>query len=77
MPRPTGRVAVFSPVTATYDAGGRYPSLRIFQYARPVPESRPFGTLAVDPGPTGNRKLLSETYGRERGNASRFVDTAR
>lgn len=77
LPRPTGRVVVISPVTAIYDAGGRYPSLRVFQYARPVPESRPFGSLDVDPGPIGNRKLLSETYGRDRRIASRFVDTAR
>ncbi len=74
--RPRGRVAKNSLPTQTYNARAQFPSLKVFQYARPLPEPRPFGTLEVKPGPGGAQKLLAHSYGRSRETSSSlFVDS--
>lgn len=73
--RPRGRVAKNSLPTQTYNARAQFPALKVFQYARPLPEFRPFGRLEVEPGSDGARKLFAGSYGRSREPSSLFVDS--
>ncbi|RMH57773.1 MAG: hypothetical protein D6679_05950 [Candidatus Hydrogenedentota bacterium] len=60
-------VAAFSETTATYDARGSFPTLRLFQIVRPVPVPRPFGSLfSEDIPPGGQRIVLNASYARFR-----------
>ena len=68
------RLALNSEPTHTYDSHGNFPTLRLFQIARQLPEYRPFGSLAVDPGPGGRASLLSRSYGRASREKPQFID---
>jgi hypothetical protein len=68
------RVAKNSEVTSTYDAYGRYPVLRLFQIARPIPEPRPFGSLPVQLDEIGHRHLIDGAYRKTESPYSGLVD---
>lgn len=64
------RVALLSEPTATYDARGSYPVYRLFQYAKPLPESRPFKGLDVSVPPS----LFTGAYQRTASSKPSYID---
>lgn len=67
------RLLSFSEPTATYDARGNFPSLRIFQIARPQPDYRPYGDLIEDLPGRGAGVLLG-AYSSPRTMSATLVD---
>ncbi len=68
------RPVVLSATTATYDRSGSYPKLHLFQLARPLPESRPYGSLNVSLDPGARRALVSGSYLRPSGSSGTAVN---
>jgi len=67
------RLLSFSEPTATYDARGNFPSLRVFQIAKPQPDYRPYGDLVEDLPVRGAGVLLGAYSGRQK-TSSTLVD---
>lgn len=57
------RIVNFSEKTATYDARATFPTLRLFQVTRHVPEYKPFGDLA-EPRAENAGTILLGAYSR-------------
>lgn len=66
---PGRRLVNFSETTATYDARGNFPSLRIFQVARPQPDYRPYGDLVKEMTGRSAGVLLGAYAGRRETNS--------
>lgn len=67
---PSRRVAVLSEATAIYDARGSYPAYRMFQYAKPLPESKPYKGLDLETPPS----LFAKSYTRSAPPRATFID---
>lgn len=68
------RVARNSEVTFVYDAKGSYPSMRLFQIARPVPPNRAYGSLPISIDTPGFKQFAAAAYRRAEMNAPRMLD---
>lgn len=71
------RVLNTSSSTAIYNQKGKYPALRLFQFAHPVPQPRPFDRLVKNFPEVGNSLFVSRYTVSPEGrseNSSRILD---